>query len=250
MMMPAFARLVPAEELDELADSLGAPGRPWDNDEFGEPEDIASIAQLDAGEMLGRMWQGRLPCDDGPSPEQEYDNNVGGLHDGQEYDNNEDGEEYDHYEDEDEEWAAMRAPFSADFPGLAPAQEQGLGTKRMQEILGSLPPARIGLAAASRPADVLPLIGWEGAVNCFSSALPVAAVLRSWEDRFGARLLQIGFAEISLIAHRPPRTVEAARLLAAEQFAFCDECAGKGLHHIAAITEHLLESPIWTLWWD
>lgn len=41
-----------------------------------------------------------------------------------------------------------------------------------------------------------------------------------------------------------------AQHLAAEQFVFCDECAGKGLHDIQAITDHLLSSPIWTFWWD
>lgn len=45
---------------------------------------------------------------------------------------------------------------------------------------------------------VLPLIGWT-ASDQFADALPVAAVLRSWEDRFGARLLEVGFAEIRLL---------------------------------------------------
>jgi hypothetical protein len=43
---------------------------------------------------------------------------------------------------------------------------------------------------------VLPLIGWDGAANHWEDALVIAAVLRSWEDRFGARLLRVGFAEI------------------------------------------------------
>lgn len=108
----------------------------------------------------------------------------------------------------------------------------------------------MGLAAASRPADVLPLIGWDGAANHWEDALVIAAVLRSWEERFGARLLRVGFAEIQLLAERPPRTVQAAQQLAAEQFAFCDESAGKGLHDVPSITAHLLSSPTWTFWWD
>lgn len=51
-------------------------------------------------------------------------------------------------------------------------------------------------------------------------------------------------------ADRPPRTVEHAQRIAAEHFAFCDECAGKGLTHISRITDSLMESPIWTFWWD
>jgi len=34
----------------------------------------------------------------------------------------------------------------------------------------------------------------------YPTALPAAAVLRSWEDRFGARLVRVGFAEIWLLA--------------------------------------------------
>jgi len=117
-------------------------------------------------------------------------------------------------------------------------------------VLGALPPARVGLAPASRPADALPMLGWDGAANRHDTALPIAAVLRSWEDRFGARLLRVGFAEISVRAQRPPRTVESAQRLAAEQWAFCNECAGEGLHDIPRITASLMSSPIWTFWWD
>jgi uncharacterized protein DUF4253 len=106
------------------------------------------------------------------------------------------------------------------------------------------------LAAASRPADVLPLIGWAVAANYWEDALVIAAVLRSWEGRFWAQLLRVGFAEIQLLVQRPPRAERAAQLLAAEQFAFCDECAGDGLHDVSSITRHLLRSPVWTFWWD
>ena len=112
-------------------------------------------------------------------------------------------------------------------------------------------PARIGLAVADRPADVLARIGWTGAVN-YPTALPIAAVLRSWEDRFGARLMQIGFDRIRLLVERPPRTADAALRLAAEQYVFCDEC-----HHEIAATGTipglaicLLSAPAWTFWWD
>jgi hypothetical protein len=117
-------------------------------------------------------------------------------------------------------------------------------------VLGSLAPARIGLAAAERPADVLARIGWAFAWTWDSGPLEFAAVLRSWEDRFGARLLQVGFAEIWLLAERPPRTLQAAQRLAAEHFAFGDECAGKGLRDIPGIAAELLATPIWTFWWD
>jgi hypothetical protein len=100
---------------------------------------------------------------------------------------------------------------------------------------------------AGRPADALPMLGWNGALV---TAVPKAAVLRSWEDRFGARLLRVGLAEFSVLTRRPPRTLESAQHLAAEQWAFCNEFGGTGLHDVPSITASLMNSPIWTFWWD
>jgi hypothetical protein len=100
---------------------------------------------------------------------------------------------------------------------------------------------------AGRPADALPVLGWNDALV---SAVPHAVVLRSWEDRFGARVLRIGLGEFSVLAQRPPRTLESAQHLAAEHWAFCKEFGGTGLHDIRGITFSLLNSPVWTFWWD
>jgi Domain of unknown function (DUF4253) len=192
----------------------GEPTRPWDTEEFSDPIDPAALDYMDAADVLAEMWRGRIPSD----------------------------------EEDDEEWRAMRAPFTRKFPGLAPAEEAPLSPQRLDQTLGSLPAARIGLVPATRPADVLPLIGWTPSDQ--SDALPVAAVVRSWEDRFGARLLNIGFAEISLLIDRPPRSVEHAQRIAAEQFVFCDERHHARLDDIPGITASLMETPIWTFWWD
>ena len=71
------------------------------------------------------------------------------------------------------------------------------------------------------------------------------------EIRLGTVRLPAGkLVTAGLLASRPPRSTRHAQQLAAEQFAFCDECAGKGLRDISEITDHLLTSPIWTFWWD
>ena len=96
---------------------------------------------------------------------------------------------------------------------------------------------------------MLPTVGWR-TIDRFPTSLPIAAVLRSWEARFGARLLDVGpGAQIRLLVERPPRSTEAAQRVAAEHFAFCDECAGQGLHDIAGIAASLVEAPVWTCWW-
>lgn len=111
------------------------------------------------------------------------------------------------------------------------------------------PQARIGLVAAGRPADVLLAIGWGGLVNCGESLPELTAVLRSWEDRFGARLIDVGYADLRLVAERPPRTLEAAQRLAAEQIVLAEDCTG-GARDIPGIAARLLNGPIWTFWWD
>lgn len=132
---------------------------------------------------------------------------------------------------------------------LAPAEDGKLSMAECQQVLGSLPPALIGLVPASRPADVLPTVGWR-TIDRFPTSLPIAAVLRSWEARFGARLLDVGpGAQIRLLVERPPRSTEAAQRVAAEHFAFCDECAGQGLHDIPGIAASLVDAPVWTCWW-
>jgi Domain of unknown function (DUF4253) len=190
--------------------------RPWDVEEFGEPADVSQVDHLSAAELLAECWSGE----------------TGG------------GEE-----EEDEEFWEMLAPFGLSFPGLAPATTSGLSPARLQAFLAALAPARIGLVPAARPADVLPRIGWNGSDRFDWNPLPIAAVLRSWEDRFGARLLEVGFARIRLLVERPPATIEAARAIAAEHFAFCDE-AQVGLHDVGLIADSLVNAPLWTFWWD
>jgi hypothetical protein len=200
--------------------------RPWDSQEFRDPDDVTGLDHLDAAAVLRELWDDKT------------------IEAGQD---DEDDEEYVD-EDSAQYLAEALAPFSPRrFPGLAPAEDHQLSADQLDQVLGALGPARVGLVLAHRPADALPMLGWNTA---FVTALPLAAVLRSWEDRFGARLLRVGFAEISVLAQRPPRVLESAQRLAAEQWAFCDECAGQGLNDVPRITASLMSSPIWTFWWD
>jgi hypothetical protein len=196
---------------------FGARGRPWDNGGFDDPKDIAGLGDIDSASFQAASWEHQAPSEEDLA--------------------------------EDDEWRQMIAPFSSRFPGLAPAEDQSLPVNEIDQALRRLRPARIGLTVAGRPADVLPLIGWSGTTNWATSVLQVASVLRSWEERFGARLLRIGFAQISLLATRPPRNLESARLLAAEHYAFCNECGGLGLNDISSVTKYLMASPVWTFWW-
>lgn len=192
--------------------------RPWDDGEFDDPADIAQLDRMDAAVVLASGWDGALP-----SPAEE---------------------------DDDPDPAQQRAPFGRKFPGLAPAEDTPLTAAELRDVLTALPASRLALVPAGRPADVLPLIGWNGVTNRWGEATPVAAVLRSWEARFGARLLQVGFADIQVLAGRPPRDLAAAERVAAEHLALCDECGGDGLVGVGDVSARLLASPVWSFWWD
>jgi hypothetical protein len=213
--------LVPIQ-LDGLG---GDTRRPWDSGEFVPPEDPRGADSVDVGAMLENLWRGSVWADvDDP--------------------------------EEMERWA----PFTLDWPGLASPERTPLTPAERRHALDvvlpgirrahrATPAARIGLVAADRPADVLAVIGWEPLYPRGESLLPLTAVLRSWEDRFGARVIDVGFADLRLLVERPPRTLEAAQRLAAEQVVLADDCID-GARDIPDIAARLLNGPVWTFWWD
>jgi hypothetical protein len=142
------------------------------------------------------------------------------------------------------------------WPGLAPAS----GTDGDQVVLAD-PPGHGGagdllLVPATRPADAVAQLGWFGACNWSLSGADIAAVLRSWEDRFGAYLVRIGFAEFDVLVTRPPVTDEQCLLLADEHYAFCpdnfspQDLADPVLYSRDEYASLLRGSPVWHFWWD
>ena len=83
--------------------------------------------------------------------------------------------------------------------------------------------ALLGLVPVARPADVPAAVGWFGTVNSWSDVVGVSAVLRSWEDRFGAVLVRMGRATLDLSVAAPPWERSECEAIAAEHFAFCDD---------------------------
>jgi hypothetical protein len=159
---------------------------------------------------------------------------------------------------EEEGWpppmpAGEPAERGAPFPGLAPAVRERLPQATVTAALAALPPCRVALVPAARPADVLAVTGWM-TTDAYQEpvfGVPVGAVLRSWEERFGARLLRIGpGADALLLVERPPRTVTEARAVANEHWTLADEFNGEGRSDIGSLAAALVGSPIWQFWWD
>jgi Domain of unknown function (DUF4253) len=202
----------------------GHDGRPWDAGELDLRCDLAAVDRLDPPSVLAQQWASSAPS-------------------------------VEEFESEPEFFAGWFPPFGLEFPGLAPGQDQQLTSAELAAALRWFHPARIGLVPAVRPADVLALVGFNGTANGYGTPELLSAVLRSWEDRFGATLIEVGFDHIRMMVRRPPRTLHDAQAVAAELYVMCDEFwppgkPGIAVYGVRQIAEHTLDIPIWSMWWD
>ncbi|MFI6344798.1 DUF4253 domain-containing protein [Streptomyces sp. NPDC050560] len=156
------------------------------------------------------------------------------------------------------------APYGPDWPGLArpftsaptPESEADARAAEVADSLtergGALPEPRIALVPARRSADIPAAIGWTGPLNYDGDVARLCAVLRSWEDRFGIRVVALTFDQLIVSVAAPPTTAEEAEALAVEHFAFCPDNITQSdygtLREYAA--KQLLNRRSWSFWWD
>ena len=101
-----------------------------------------------------------------------------------------------------------------------------------------------------RPADAVALIGLQGAINHPQPA-EVAAVLRSWENRFGVVVAGLSFATVSLLVSRPPLDDQHGLRWAAEMAALCPDALWQGdVETLAELGRLLVARPVRQLWFD
>ncbi|MCW2917218.1 MAG: hypothetical protein JWN52_5286 [Actinomycetia bacterium] len=108
----------------------------------------------------------------------------------------------------------------------------------------------LGLVTSARGADTLTACGWNGPCNHTDHTQEISAVLRSWEDRFGVRVVRVGFDTLSLSVAAPPSTIEHARHVAAEHHAFCPDNIWQGGVTFEEYAVGLIDSAHWSFWWD
>ncbi|MBO4208152.1 DUF4253 domain-containing protein [Micromonospora echinofusca] len=153
---------------------------------------------------------------------------------------------------------AVTAPFGDRWPGLAPAgtlQEDPAvrAAEFAQHLLTEewLTAPRLGLCASIRSADVPAVLGWCGPLNYDNDTAKFSAVLRSWEERFGTRVVGLGPAELYLSVAAPPTDAEHALHVAAEHFAFCpDNVWQSRTDTLTRYAESLTNRAWWSFWWD
>ncbi|MFI5798815.1 DUF4253 domain-containing protein [Streptomyces sp. NPDC051677] len=160
----------------------------------------------------------------------------------------------------EEELAEGMEPFGPDWPGLAPeASPTAAPDVRAAQIADSLTDGartwlkepHLALVAVRRSADIPAAIGWTGPLNYENDVARLCAVLRSWEDRFGIRVVALGFDTLVVSVAAPPATLAQAEALAAEHFAFCpDNITQNGPEALRAYAEELIGEPAWSFRWD
>lgn len=80
---------------------------------------------------------------------------------------------------------------------------------------------RLALVPVGRPADVPAC--WGGATTPAEDVSALSAMLRSWEDRFGATLITLGSDVLELAVAAPPKNLYRALAVAAEHRSFCPD---------------------------
>jgi hypothetical protein len=197
-----------------VLESLGdKDDRPWLAGEL-DPSSSTDPATHDVSTVLGDWWAQVVPSDEG-----------------------------------NDEALTSLAPFGRQFPGLAPATATNPNPIEMRGGIEELS-GRLGLVAVRRPADVLATVGWQGPVNHYSDMGRLSAVLRSWEERFDAVVVGVGFDTLTLAVGSAPSKLTVARAIAAEHFAVCSDIVYQGAGSIEDYAASLVDASCWQLWWD
>jgi hypothetical protein len=190
--------------LDDLEPFRGLPGyrpspRPWESGELAGVGDTR-LEDFEDGDVFRERWKTYVPLGSLPEAERPPDPFAKFVPGPSVLE--EDPGETAHF-------PAQVAPWGVPFPGLALAERVEIDPAVYQRAVEATASGRIGLVPADRPADVAYRTGWQGASNHFMGSREVqeqgpallSVMMRSWEDRFDARLLRLGF---DTMVQRPP----------------------------------------------
>jgi hypothetical protein len=164
-------------------------GRLWHAGEIF-PVPAARIDEMAAGDLLARDWDREA----GKNPDR-FDFGPGAFP----------GVEH-------PSWPGLAEPVT---PGPDPDEVLAHIVSAPGGVRGLTPDEGVylGLVPAADSAAALTAVGW---MSDAGDAAEIAAVIRSWQQRFGVRLCAIGFDTLGLSVAWPPPTAEHARRVAAE----------------------------------
>ncbi|MEV0135562.1 DUF4253 domain-containing protein [Dactylosporangium sp. NPDC050688] len=131
------------------------------------------------------------------------------------------------------------------------------GVEELAAVANVGPGVQLALVPCARGADALAVAGWIPSDGEPGVPETLAAVVRSWEDRFGARLIGVGGGTLLLSVAAPPVTLEQAVRVAVEHFGFCPEAEPVGGFaydpdgsQFLQYAADLVGRRLWRFWWD
>ena len=101
----------------------------------------------------------------------------------------------------------------------------------------------------TKPYEVLGYFGMGGYNECPFPAEQVA-VAKYWYEKYGAVPAAITYDEIEFYVERPPQTLEEAKKLAVEHYAFCYDLVLQCCGTFEALVDGLYKNIQWYFWWD
>ncbi len=134
------------------------------------------------------------------------------------------------------------------WPGEIP--EKGRIRQHQDDLSGKAHPlALLGLAAIDSPWQLPAAVkfgGWNE--NPFPEVH--CALLRSWQQEYGAEIASLSTDVMECLVARPPQTPEAALALAWQQYHYCSDVVLQGVQTVSNLAGTLLNSEYWYFWWD
>ena len=76
------------------------------------------------------------------------------------------------------------------------------------------------------------------------------AIVKYWYEKYGAVPAAITYDEIEFYVERPPQTLEEAKKLAVEHYAFCYDLVLQCCGTFEALVDGLYKNIQWYFWWD
>ena len=101
----------------------------------------------------------------------------------------------------------------------------------------------------TKPYEVLGYFGMGGYNDCPFPAEQVA-VAKYWYEKYGAVPAAITYDEIEFYVEKPVQTLEEAKKLAIEQYAFCYDLVEQCCGTFEKLVDGLYKNIQWYFWWD
>jgi hypothetical protein len=158
-------------------------------------------------------------------------------------------EYWEEYAAEDEEWPGLgeSGPFLTASADVRAAEVADTVSARCPSWFRD---PHLALVPARRSADIPAAVGWTGPLNHENDVARLCAVLRSWEDRYGIRVVGLGFDVLVVSVAAPPATATEAEQAAGEHFALCPDHLLQGAGSLDVYAQSLVGEHCWTFWWD